>query len=226
MSLLPLEPAAAYRLWAPTYDAENAVTSLEDRAVRALTPPLAGKRVLDVACGTGRRLPCAGAQHQPQRVVGIDLVFEMVSRARTRAGALLVVGDMRALPCAARSFDVIWCRLAVGHVPDLQSVYDELARVARHGATVIVTDFHPAAVQAGHTRTFRDEHGRVHDIVHVVHEAGAHTRAATAARLRQMERVDAAVDRSVRRFYEDANRLAAFEQQRGLPLVLAHAFRA
>ena len=55
-AMSPLEPAQAYRLWAPTYDAENVVTTLEDRLVRMVTPSLRERHLLDAACGTGNGL--------------------------------------------------------------------------------------------------------------------------------------------------------------------------
>ncbi|MGH7467542.1 MAG: class I SAM-dependent methyltransferase [Longimicrobiales bacterium] len=214
----------AYRLWARSYDAENAVTVLEQCAVLALTPPLAGTWLLDAGCGTGRRLPRAGKEG-PARVVGVDLVFEMLN-VRARADVSLVVADVRALPCRAHSFHVIWCRLAAGHLPELDGLYAELARVARAGAHVIVTDFHPAAARAGHTRSFRDEDGQLHSVEHFIHDIDAHLAAAQSARLTLVACQEPAVGPEVRHFYAAARRLDAYDRQQELPLVLALALRA
>lgn len=213
----------AYRLWAPRYEAENAVTLLEDRAAGTLTPPLAGRALLDAGCGTGRRLVgVSGAR----LVVGVDLVPAMLAagRARRPTGPPLAAADVTALPLRAVFFDVVWCRLVAGHVSELGALYRELARVARPGAAVVVTDFHPAAVRAGHSRTFRDEEGNVRTIEHHVHEPGDHERAAAAAGLALDARIDAAVGPDVRPFYERAGALDRYEAHRGLPLVLALRF--
>jgi malonyl-CoA O-methyltransferase len=221
----------AYRLWAATYDAENAVTWLEQRTVLQLTPPLAGTWLLDAACGTGRRLPAAGASG-PQCVVGVDLVLEMIAQSSPKrahaqdAPALLAVADVRWLPCRADLFHVIWCRLAAGHLPELDSLYAELARVARAGAHIIVSDFHPAAARRGHTRTFKDAHGQLHTVEHFIHEVAAHARAAARAGLALTAQHEGRVGPEVRSFYEAAGRGRAYVQQEGLPLVLALAFRA
>ncbi|HEX6908925.1 MAG TPA: class I SAM-dependent methyltransferase, partial [Longimicrobium sp.] len=146
----PLAPREAYRLWAPVYEGETAVSFVDDRLVGALTPPLRGRRLLDAGCGTGRRLRDAG---DAALVAGADLTPEMLAcgrRADGPAPALLAAADVRALPFAARAFDVVWCRLVVGHLPTLHQAYGELARVCRPGGTVIVTDFHPEAARAGH----------------------------------------------------------------------------
>lgn len=218
----------AYRLWAQTYDEENPVTILELECVAALTPPLAGKRLLDAACGTGRRLPVPGADG-PALALGVDLVPEMLLRGRSAdrspCALRLVAADVRALPLPDRTFDVVWCRLAAGHLPELHGLYRELARVALPCAHVIVTDFHPAAARAGHVRSFRDARGVLHVVEHHIHEVAAHVRAADCAGLPLAERIESRVSDRVREHYVRAGRLARFERDRGLPLVLALAFR-
>lgn len=217
----PLPARAAYRLWAPAYDTENAVSALENAAAHRLMPSLAGRALLDVGCGTGRRLLDAGAR----RVVGIDLVFEMLAAGDDRsAAASRIAGDVRALPLAARAFDTLWCRLVLGHLPELDDAYRELARVADRSATLIVTDFHPAAAEAGHTRTFRDVAGELHSVEHHVHAVDDHCAAAAAAGWQLVRQADAAVGPEIRAYYEQAGALDRYEAQLGLPLVLALAF--
>lgn len=269
----PLPPAEAYRLWAPQYDAENAVTWLEDVAARELTPPLGGARLLDAGCGTARRLRwAAGVAAEaprgfatpeivarsgvvadvvgreglvtadvesgapPARLVGVDLVPAMLTASRNESGLRtaiagrprieLAAGDVLALPLAAARFDVVWCRLVLGHVPpeDLSRAYAELARVATPGATLVVTDFHPAAVAAGHRRTFRDAAGSVHEVRHHVHAPEGHERAARPAGWRLERRLEPGVGPEVRGYYERAGRLDRYQTDLGLPLVLALAF--
>jgi malonyl-CoA O-methyltransferase len=137
---------------------------------------------------------------------------------------LLAAGDVRALPVADAAFDVVWCRLVLGHVADLDIAYAELGRSCAAGGVVVVTDFHPIAVEAGHRRTFRDARGEVHEVENHLHPADAHYLAAARAGLSLRERRDCAVDDSVRSFYADAGRLDMYERQRGLPLVLVLVF--
>lgn len=63
---------------------------------------------------------------------------------------------MEALPLAEGSVDLVVSALAVCHAPDLAAVFAELARVARPGGTVIVSDPHPTTVQFGGVAGFRD----------------------------------------------------------------------
>lgn len=221
-----LTPREAYRSWAPSYDAETALSFLDDRVVAALTPPVAGLRVLDAGCGTGRRLR---ALRGAALLAGADLTPEMLAAGRAAAGgsfpAVLAAADVRALPFADAAFDLVWCRLVIGHVPSPGDVYRELARVCRPGGMVIVTDFHPQAALAGQTRTFRDGAGRLHAIEHHVHLPDDHLRKAGAAGLKLVHRRDGVVNAAMLPFYRDAGKLALFAKNEGTPVILALAFR-
>jgi len=242
-----LSPARGYALWAPSY-AETAVSALEAAAVDSLGVSLRGRRVLDVGCGNGRRLANAW-EGGASIAVGVDLTPEMLAQARApchserRAegpesrnrdrpdrGAsasdepLLAGADVRALPVADDAFDVVWCRLVLGHVADLDAAYTELARCCTLGGALVVTDFHPAAAEAGHKRTFRDADGEVHELEHHVHPPGAHYLAAARAGLSLSERRDCTAGDAVRDYYARAGRLEMYERQLGLPLVLVLVF--
>jgi len=153
-----LTPAQGYALWAPTYSVETAVSALEASVVTSLDVPLGGKRVLDVGCGIARRLVSARGAGASM-ALGIDLTPAMLAQARGEP--LLAAADARALPVADGAFDVVWCRLVLGHLPALEPAYRELGRACAPDGVVLVTDFHPAAAAAGHRRTFRDEGGEL-----------------------------------------------------------------
>lgn len=207
----------AYRLWAPTYEGETAISFLENEIVEMLTPPLKGKRLLDAGCGVGRRL----TQTDATLAVGIDLSGEMLSAGGVRAAA---VADLRAMPFATAAFDVIWCRLVIGHLAAPDAAYRELARACRPGGHVVVTDFHPEAAEAGHRRSFRDATGVVRAVEHHLHPPESQVEMAAAAGLTFKRREDGRVGPSVRRFYDQAGRLATYRDQLGLGVVLALAF--
>jgi malonyl-CoA O-methyltransferase len=219
-----LSASDGYRLWAPSYADETAISHLEDQLVATMTPPLVGLRLLDAGCGTGRRLLGAGAAS----AVGVDLSPEMLAAGLgsdvRRPGVATMVGDVRALPLPDRAFDMIWCRLVIGHLPDCAPVYAELGRVADAGALVIVTDFHPQAYAAGHRRTFRHE-GAVREVEHHVHRRQDHLAAARVVGLAPVAELDAAIGPAVRGYYDNAGRSALYAEHAGLPVVLALAFR-
>jgi malonyl-CoA O-methyltransferase len=195
------------------------VSFLENRLVETLAIATANCRLLDVGCGTGRRL-----RHTDAAIgAGVDSSLDMLRLApRDQRRA---VADVRALPFAAGSFDVVWCRLVIGHVRELEAAHSELSRVCRPGGAVIVSDLSAEAIAAGHRRTFRDSLGEVHELEHVVHSIERQTAVARNVGLELETQLHGIVDSSVRQFYADAGRLQAYEEQRGLPLVCVLVLR-
>jgi len=112
----------------------------------------AGGRWLDVGCGTGALTSAARAAGGS--VVGVDpsraFVAGVSARRREDAGLRparrqaergnptrdVVVGDARALPFAAGSFDAVVSGLALNFVPSPREAMAELKRVTAPGGTV------------------------------------------------------------------------------------------
>jgi len=212
-----LSPQDAYRLWAPSYAEETAITTLDEELIGALSPDCAGRRLLDAGCGTGRRLPSDAAM-----AAGIDLSPEMLSAG---GQAMVAAADVRALPFEKDCFDLIWCRLVLGHLADPELAYRELARVCKVGGHLMVTDFHADAANAGHKRSLRDVNGQVHAIEHYIHNDIAHIAMAEATGWSLIKQCDARVGQSVERFYTAAGRDGAYAKDFGLAVVAAFLFR-
>jgi ubiquinone/menaquinone biosynthesis C-methylase UbiE len=111
----------------------------------------AGRRVLDVAAGTGNvaiRAAEAGA-----RVVASDLTpenFEAGRREAREHGVELewVEADAEALPFGDGEFDVVTSVFGAMFAPDHQAVADELVRVCRPGGTIGMVNFAPDGTAA------------------------------------------------------------------------------
>src|SRR5919199_6068691 len=110
--LVPDQAQAAYDGLAEHYDAFTAGYAherwLDALARLAREHGLRGRRLLDVACGSGKSfLPMLARGYE---VVACDLSPAMVACAREKAGdaADVVVADMRELPALGR-FDLITC---------------------------------------------------------------------------------------------------------------------
>jgi malonyl-CoA O-methyltransferase len=124
-----LDPDASYALWAPTYPphAHNPFMLAEERAMMRLLPAsLAGVRVLDVGCGSGRYL--LHARDRGATVFGVDRSAQMLHHARAR-DLPVTQGCVTLLPVADGWADIVVCALTLGHVADLRSALGELARV-------------------------------------------------------------------------------------------------
>ncbi len=99
---------------------------------------VAGRRVLDMGCGSGR-YTIALARAGAARVVGVDLGSRSIEWARTIAeGAGLtnvefVVGNVLKLSCEDRAFDFVFCNGVLHHTTDMEGGIRELHRVLRCG---------------------------------------------------------------------------------------------
>ncbi|MCI0695521.1 class I SAM-dependent methyltransferase [candidate division KSB1 bacterium] len=178
-----LEVKEAYAAWASTYSpsAHNPLMELEQRAVLELLPDPAGKTALDLACGSGRYLATL-VERGAAPVIGLDISPQMLARARTNSRHL-VQADLRWLPLANSSFEVVVCGLAAGHVDDLRGVMIEVGRVLVSDGIVVYSDFHPFGSLAGWKRTFRAENGREYAVRQHTHLYADHHAACRAAGL-------------------------------------------
>ncbi len=150
-----------YDRWAPTYDFDpNPLLALEERQLRLMMSPLQGKRVLDLACGTGRWLVRL-ASGEPRTAVGVDFSPAMLAAAREKSAVKqrLVCADCRALPFANFTFDLVICSFAVSHIPDMEKLAREVWRVTLPGADVYLSDVHPLAHAQGWLTAFHDPEG-------------------------------------------------------------------
>jgi SAM-dependent methyltransferase len=108
-------------------------------AALALAP---GRRVLDVACGTGGvalRAARAGAD-----VVGIDISADQLAKARRAADEEGLAirfdeGDCQELPYGDSEFDAIVSAFGAIFAPDHERTAAELARVCRPGGRLALT---------------------------------------------------------------------------------------
>lgn len=209
-----IDAGRGYRLWAPAYSVETATSFLEEELAEQMLRGLPRHQLLDAGCGTGRRI--AGLPG----ATGMDASAEMLAAGAVGNG---VVGDVRAMPFSADRFSMVWCRLVLGHIPNPQLAYSELARVCAPSGYVFVSDFHPDAVAAGHQRTFTDPAGTVYEIEHYVHTN--HARLGAEAGLELVEHRDGVVGPSIRDFYLRGIGYRAYKRDAGLKLVAAFLFR-
>ena len=81
--------------------------------------------------------------------------------------------------------DLVVCSLALTHVPTLEPVMAEFARVVRPGGCVVVSDVHPTAVMFGGAAVFPTDSERfeLHFVRNTVHAVSDYVGAAAAAGL-------------------------------------------
>jgi ubiquinone/menaquinone biosynthesis C-methylase UbiE len=163
-----------YARWAATYDqTPNPLLALEQRCLLPLLPTVAGKRVLDLACGTGRwleKLLAAG----PELGIGIDFSPAMLDVARQKAaiGGRLARANCLKLPFRDSAFDLAICSFALDHIGSLSELATEWRRVVRQPADLYITELHPTAYAAGWRTGFRDQQGamQIESTAHSIRE--------------------------------------------------------
>ena len=145
MSQLVSLPQKLFDSWAEVYDAQpNPLLSLEQRLLGPMLVDVRGLDILDAGCGTGRWLEQL-AERSPRSLLGVDTSSAMLKVA---AGKLnnqcdLRLGSCTALPVPDASTDMVLCSFVVSYLDDLDRFAYEIDRVARPGATVVLTDMHP-----------------------------------------------------------------------------------
>ena len=155
---------AAYEELAPYYDAYMADCQygvwLDQIEEWALAHGLRGRRLLDVACGTGKSFE--PMLHKGYDVTACDLSPPMVAEARKRAesAATVLVADMRQLPWVA-GFDLITCiDDAMNYLLDERDLLGALASMCRalRPGGILVFDTNSLGT---YRRTFVESHETV-----------------------------------------------------------------
>jgi 2-polyprenyl-3-methyl-5-hydroxy-6-metoxy-1,4-benzoquinol methylase len=133
-----------------------------------LVNPGPGKRALDIATGGGH--VALALARRGAAVIASDLTPQMLQTARNfiqgqGISAAYLCVDGQHLPFADKSLDIITCRLAPHHFPDVPQYVQECARTVRPGGVVGLVD-HAGAAQPAVAR-YVNAYERVRDPSHV-----------------------------------------------------------
>jgi SAM-dependent methyltransferase len=109
--------------------------------IHALSLPK-GQRILEVGCGRGIALPVLASRLAPRALVGIDVDQELVAIAQQRLRVLDVDAtvhhaDVRELPFADASFDLVIDFGTCYHVSRAETALAEIGRVLRPGGSFV-----------------------------------------------------------------------------------------
>ncbi len=102
-----------------------------------------GKRVLEVACGSGQGLGMVG--RAAAQLVGGDVSRPLLRAARAHYGRRVPLARLSAegLPFAGATFDVILCFEASYYIPHMDETFREIARVLAAGGTALFVNANP-----------------------------------------------------------------------------------
>lgn len=117
------------------------------RSLLAAIQPFLGEggSILDVGCGSAD-LPAEVVAQSPRRVIAVGVDVKLLHLRQAPATVRRVVADVRALPFAPRSFDVVTASLFLHHFDgsDVALVLAALFRLARRA--LVVNDLYRALV--------------------------------------------------------------------------------
>ena len=136
-----LQPAGGASLWRllepyiPTDHARQvSATYYVERLMSAAPAPL---KVLDLGCGSGDSVDLFRGFQPDVDWVGADIADSQEVLQRRRSDARFVTYDGQALPFADGSFDLVYSRQVLEHVPEPVGHLREIARVLRSGGVLI-----------------------------------------------------------------------------------------
>ncbi|MEU6443019.1 class I SAM-dependent methyltransferase [Streptomyces sp. NPDC047046] len=136
----------------------NLVNAYYERpAMLALAGDVAGRRILDVGCGSGAL--SVALRDRGAMVSGFDSSAGMLGLARQRLGdgADLRVADLGSpLPYPDDTFDDVMASLVLHYLEDWGPALAELRRVLRPGGRLIASVDHPFAVNLIHREAGRE----------------------------------------------------------------------
>ncbi len=150
----PESPAAEYddaairfleALWGEGYLSPGGPDEV-DRVVAGLT--LRGKTLLDIGCGAGGITLHLVEKHGAAHATGFDVEMPVVQLAKKRTAerglsgrADFVQAPPGPMPFPASSFDIVFSKDALLHVPDKEALFSEIFRVLKPGGAFAASNW-------------------------------------------------------------------------------------
>lgn len=171
-----------YAEWSRTYE-QSVADEMDLRLLELFDtvdwPGIAS--AVDLACGTGRIGVWLRA-HGVARVDGVDITPEMLALAESKkVYTRLVIADVTATGLEPGTYALATQVLADEHLPTLEPLYAEAARITQSDGLFVLVGYHPHFLMSGiptHYHRDSDEPVAIRSYVHLFSD---HVRAAHAA---------------------------------------------
>ena len=197
----PIGNRKGYDLWSSSYDVyPNPTVAMDERHFPSQWKHLAGCRVLEVGCGTGRHTVKLVAQGN--KVTGIDLSPGMLAIAKEKlksyADVRLIEADFLLADLSRdQPFDALVAALVLEHIKQLPAFFKAAHRVLGPGGELHVSEIHPVRAARGILAHFKMPDGSEFALESVPHLGGAIEQAASAAGFELVGMRDALGDRDL-----------------------------
>jgi len=120
-------------------------------AERLVFQRLEPRSIVDLGCGTGTLAATLKRRYRPAEVLGIDISAAMCRRTRHqstwRRPLRAVCADLRTLPLAAGSADLLISNLALQWCTDFAAIFAGFRRVLRPGGLLLFSNLGPASMR-------------------------------------------------------------------------------
>ena len=181
--------------------------------------------MLDIGCGTGRHWQML-LDGSPATLTGYDISEEMLLELKKKFSSATTyrMMDNRLLETQTSSVQVILSTLTIAHIKNIKTALHEWNRVLQPGGYVLITDFHPVALQKGATRSFRHKSRQV-VIRNHIHSLDKIQGIARQHGWKLQELIEEKVDERIRHFYEHKKALDAYASFTGIPVIYGMIFK-
>lgn len=130
-------------------------------SLKAMLPPLAGKRILDLGCGFGYFGQWA-AQNGAADVLGLDLSERMLAVARENGAGLPVRferADLETAELGQAEFDLVFSSLAVHYIADFDALCARIRRALKPEGAFVFSMEHPVFAARANPEFMADAEG-------------------------------------------------------------------
>lgn len=131
-------------------------------SLRAMLPPVAELRIVDLGCGFGWFCRWA-RENGAAEVLGIDLSENMLARARAETSDVAISyeqADLATLSLPAKRFDLAYSSLAIHYLEDVARFFAEVHAALVPGGHFVFSTEHPILMAPRHAGWSSDSEGR------------------------------------------------------------------
>ncbi|MFI5125165.1 MAG: methyltransferase domain-containing protein [Chitinophagales bacterium] len=217
------EPAEAYDQWSSAYDSQpdNLMLAMDEQVTTSLLEGmlLQSKIIADIGCGTGRHWEKL-KKGDPKRILGFDVSSGMLTKLREKypEAETYLLKDQHLPGLEDNSCDLVISTLTIAHIRNFKEALKEWSRVLKPGGHLLITDYHPVALDRGARRTFRYQHHTV-AIRNYIHPIEKISKTAGQLGLLRLRFIERKIDETVKPFYEKQQALAVYEKFYGTPII-------
>lgn len=217
------KPAPGYDRWAASYDKQpdNLILRLDEEIVGPFleTISLDDKAVADIGCGTGRHWAKLFSK-KPASLTGFDVSAGMLAQLQHKfptAKTVLLDGNKLA-GVADEAFDVVFSTLTIAHIEEIEEALQDWSRVLKPGGDILITDYHPVALQRDAKRTFKHE-GKTIALKSYVHPIEMLRQISKQLGWTEIRFTERHIDEQVKHFYDQQNAGELYQKFYGMPLI-------